>query len=153
MKLRNVRRSLAVFGATAAAAVAVIAAPAPAQAHGGNWPGLLRLSPTKGSVNDNPMASYSATKACPADHRTAGMVALAAPDGTSLRLSGNFVPTAARPSGTLDTALIFTVLAGNLTTGYYEVDVLCFNAAFESVKADVNLIKIDVEAGTWKALI
>ncbi|BCB84703.1 hypothetical protein [Phytohabitans suffuscus] len=158
MKLRNVRRSLAALGVAVATAVSVIAVPAAAQAqgakphHGFELP-LLRFSPSSGSVNDDPMANFSAGKKCPAGYRTLAMVALQAPDGTAQRLSANFVPTDVRPSGVLNTALRFVILSGDLTTGYYEVDLLCYNAAFEPVKANVNVIKIDVEAGTWRAIV
>lgn len=155
MKFRSLRRGVAILGVAAAAAVSVIAAPTAAEAHGIQLqlPGLLRLSPRSGSVDDDPIGNYSTTKACPASYRTMAMVALQAHDGTPNRLSGNLVPTAEKPSGALNTALKFVILSSDLTTGYYEVDLLCYNADFKSVKADVNLIKVNVEAGTWFAVI
>lgn len=156
MKNKNVRRGMAIFVAAVAAAVAVGVAPAPAQAHGhGHFelPGLLLLSPGKGSLADDPMATFSTTKACPADHRAAANVSLRGPDGLPRQLSSNILPTSARPQGTVDSALLFTVQADDLQTGYYEIDLVCYDDNSDLVKADINLIKIDVAAGTWKALV
>ncbi|MFD0742116.1 hypothetical protein ACFQ1L_09670 [Phytohabitans flavus] len=157
MKIRNIRRSLAIFGVAVATAVAVIAAPTAAQAHGSKHrgfelPGLLTLSPKSGALTTAPVATFSTTKACPSNYRASGVVALQQ-DGEPKFLSGNFVPTTAKPSGTLDDALIFTVLTNDITTGWYEIDVLCYNDAFEWVRGNVNAIKIDVEAGTWRVLV
>ncbi|MFY1634950.1 hypothetical protein ACN27F_17035 [Solwaraspora sp. WMMB335] len=152
MQLRNVRRRVAVLAVAAAAAVAAIAAPTAAQAHHGHRPGWLILSPTSGLLTDNPIADYSTTKPCPANHRAVGAVALEGGDGTPLFVGGNFVPTTTPPSGTLNsTSLRSVVLANDLTTGYYELGVYCFNDDYTSyVTANRTWIKIDVEAGTWR---
>jgi hypothetical protein len=149
---RNVRRAAAI-ATFAAAALAV--APAAAQAHTQpakvQLPGIVSLTPGHGLLTDNPIANYKTTKACAADHRALGAVVLESPDGTPNFLSDNFTPTAAKPSGSLaGTSLLSVVRAADLTTGWYEVDVLCYNADFtDAAKADVNVIHIDVEDGTW----
>jgi hypothetical protein len=151
---RNVRRAAAIC-TLAAAALAVAPAAAQAQSVKVQIPGLLSLTPSHGALTDNPIANYQTTKACPADHRALGAVVLPSADGTPNFLGGNFTPTAAKPTGTLaDTSLLSVVRAADLATGYYEVDVLCYNADFtDAVKADVNVIRVDVENGTWCSLI
>lgn len=154
MRHRNVRRGAMVLGvAVAAAAVSALAVPTAAQAHHpSNLPGLLVLSPFNGALTDNPVADYWTTKPCPTNYRALATVALESPDGTSNFLTANFVPTGTLPSGSLDsTSLRSVVLANDLTTGYYEVDLLCFNSDFSGVAtADKTWIKIDVAAATWR---
>lgn len=157
MNNRNVRRGIAVLGLAVAAVVPALASPAAAQASPTkvSIPGLLRLTPSSGQLTDNPIAAYKTTKACPADHRALGAVVLQGSDGTPNFLGGNFTPTDAKPSGTLEgSSLQSVVLAAGLTTGYYEVDVQCYNDDFsDAADADVNVIRIDVENGTWCSLV
>lgn len=160
MQLRNVVRRIAIFGVAAVAAGSVtagsaLAAPTAAQAHRADHPGWLLLSPKSGLLTDNPIANYSTTKACPKSHRALAAVTLAGEGDAPIFVGGNFVPTHTPPSGTLNsTSLRSVVLANNLTTGYYEIDLLCFNDDFSGfVKADRNWIRIDVEAGTWRRIL
>lgn len=157
MNKRLVRRGIAVLGLAVAALLPALASPAAAQASATtiNIPGLLSLTPASGKLTDNPIATYKTTKACPADHRAAGAVALLSKDGTPNFLGDAFTPTAAKPSGTLaGSSLQSIVLASKLTTGFYEVDLLCLNDDFsDAYKADVNVIHLDVEKGTWCILV
>ena len=153
------RRGVALLGLAGAAlmaalAVAPAAQAAPETATHTFVPGLLLLNPWTGSLDDRPIGTYQATRACPTNNRAFGSVSLLREDGSVL---GNaapvFISTSELPSGTLSTSSLSDfVRAFNLTSGYYQIEVRCFNDDFASVvTADKNWIKIDLDKGTWRA--
>jgi len=154
MAHRIVRRAALLLGLAGAMAGAVLSAPA-AQAATPHQsrPGLLVLDPGQGSLTDKPVADYHATKACPSPNRALAQVALEGSDGTFIdTMTADFTPTAAVPSGSLDTAsLSLYALAHGLSSGDYQIAVLCYNDDFSNVvTADTVTIEIDTAAGTWE---
>jgi len=152
MKRTHTRRGARLAGLIAATAVAALIAPSVAQASAFH-PGKLKLTPSSGSLQDKPIASYQATKACPAANRALANVSLDEGNGVSDPLTQNFIPTATPPSGSLSiVSLGSVVLSSDLPSGGYRLDLLCYNDDFSStVTADSVWIHIDNEAGTWHA--
>jgi hypothetical protein len=127
-----------------------------AQAAVGDGPGGLTLTPTSGTTHDDPIANFTAANACPADHRNQGAVGFLSEDEfpVLVGLTSNFTPTATPPSGRLDegTGLADVMAANGLSSGDYQIAVVCFTPTFDTVVPDNVWIHVDLEGGTWNVI-
>ena len=143
------------LGLAGALAGAGMLAPATAQAVPpvGGGPGGLALTPSRGSIADQPVANYRTAFACPAHYRGTGRIFLF--DATNRpvgALSESIASTASRPSGKLDVNSLGAVL-GARPTGDYQVGLGCFDATLTKIViADNAWVHVDKAAGTWQVV-